>query len=173
MQLTIPFPTYKLREIGGFVLREAHLEVDAKPVLDTPQQVADFWRGVITRSPRFDASVENFAILHLNTRKRLISYRLLGCGTLDTLLVHPREVFRQAILENASGICLVHNHPSGDPTPSEADIKVTRELMRGGQLLKIEVVDHVIIGDPVYDRDQPVSTAGHRSLRALGYFYHG
>jgi DNA repair protein RadC len=87
-------------------------------------------------------------------------------GTLDTILVHPREVFRAAIAANAAGIVLVHNHPSGDPTPSDADIKVTRDLIRAGQLLKIEVVDHVIIGRATAER-----TKDYASLRELGYFY--
>jgi DNA repair protein RadC len=64
---------------------------------------------------------------------------------MDTLLVHPREIFRIAIMVSASAILLAHNHPSGDPMPSEADIKVTRELIRAGQLLKLEVLDHVVI----------------------------
>ena len=85
---------------------------------------------------------------------------------LDTILVHPREVFRAAIAANAAGIILVHNHPSGDPTPSEADIKVTRDLIRAGQLLKIEVVDHVIIGRATASRAKD-----YASLRELGYFY--
>jgi DNA repair protein RadC len=76
----------------------------------------------------------------------------------DTLLVHPREVFRAAIMANAAAVILLHNHPSGDPTPSDADIKVTRDLMRAGQLLKIELLDHIIIGD------------GHVSLKERGYF---
>jgi DNA repair protein RadC len=75
--------------------------------------------------------------------------------------VHAREVFRTAaIIAGASAIVLMHNHPSGEPQPSEADIKVTRDLIRAGQLLKIEVLDHVIVGKP-----------SHSSLRELGYFY--
>ena len=87
-------------------------------------------------------------------------------GTLDTLLVHPREVFRAAIAANAAAVVLAHNHPSGDPTPSEADIKVTRDLIRAGQLLKIDVLDHVIIG-----RATPERPKDYASLRELGYFY--
>ena len=87
-------------------------------------------------------------------------------GTLDTLLVHPREVFKAAIAANAAAVVLAHNHPSGDPTPSEADIKVTRDLIRAGQLLKIEVLDHVIIG-----RATPERPKDYASLRELGYFY--
>jgi DNA repair protein RadC len=87
-------------------------------------------------------------------------------GLLDTLLVHPREVFRAAIMANAAAVILVHNHPSGDPTPSDADIKVTRDLIRAGQLLKIEVVDHVIIGRASEERAKDYS-----SLKELGLFY--
>jgi DNA repair protein RadC len=87
-------------------------------------------------------------------------------GTLDTILVHAREVFAPAITKHASAVILVHNHPSGDPTPSEADIKVTRDLIRAGQLLHIEVLDHVILGQRVEGRDRDWV-----SLRELGYFY--
>ena len=86
-------------------------------------------------------------------------------GTLDTLLVHPREVFKCAIAANAASLVLAHNHPSGDPSPSEADIKVTRDLIRAGQLLKIEVVDHIILGRATAGRAKDYS-----SLRELGYF---
>jgi len=86
---------------------------------------------------------------------------MVSTGTLDTILVHPREAFKIAIALSASAIVLAHNHPSGDPSPSEADIRVTRDLIRAGQLLKIEVLDHVIVG-----------FAGQfTSLRTLGYFY--
>ena len=96
----------------------------------------------------------------LNTRRRVKGHYLVSIGTMDTILVHPREVFRLAIMASASALVLMHNHPSGDATPSEADIKVTRDLIRAGQFLKIEVLDHVIMGEP-----------NHSSLRTLGYFY--
>ena len=80
--------------------------------------------------------------------------------------MHPREVFKSAIAANAHALVLVHNHPSGDPTPSAADIKVTRDLIRAGQLLKIEVVDHVILG-----RATAARAKDYASLRELGYFY--
>jgi DNA repair protein RadC len=96
----------------------------------------------------------------------LIRVAEISDGTLDTLLVHPREVFEKAISAGAAAIVLVHNHPSGDPTPSEADIKVTRDLIRAGQLLKIEVLDHVIIGRATQERPKD-----YVSLRELGYFY--
>ena len=134
---------------------------EESPVLDNPVTVVNFMR----ESNRLK-NVESFQVLLLNTRKRLIRVEEISEGTLDTLLVHPREVFRAAIAGNAAGIVLIHNHPSGDPTPSEADIKVTRDLIRAGQLLKIEVVDHIIIGHASAERAKD-----YCSLRELGYFY--
>jgi DNA repair protein RadC len=131
------------------------------PVLDNPATVVNFMRETNRLK-----NVESFQALLLNTRKRLIRVEEISDGTLDTILVHPREVFRAAITANAAGLVLVHNHPSGDPTPSEADIKVTRDLIRAGQLLKIEVVDHVIIGRATAERAKDYS-----SLRELGYFH--
>ena len=120
---------------------------EESPVLDNPLTVVEFMRE--TNRVK---NVEAFQVLLLNTRKKLIRVEEISEGTLDTILVHPREVFRAAITANAAGIVLVHNHPSGDPAPSEADIKVTRDLIRAGQLLKIEVVDHVIIGHATSSR---------------------
>lgn len=137
---------------------EIHTE---SPVLDTPERIADLLR----EDNRF-YDVEHFQIVLLNTRRKLIQVAGISRGTLDTLLVHPREVFKPAINANASAIVLVHNHPSGDPNPSEADIKVTRDLIRAGHLLKIEVLDHVILGRRTEGRDKD-----YCSLRELGYFY--
>ena len=134
---------------------------EESPVLDNPATVVSFMR----ESNRL-RNVESFQVLLLNTRKRLIRVEDITEGTRDTWLGHPREVFRLAITANAAGILLLHNHPSGDPSPSEADIKVTRDLIRAGQLLKIEVVDHVIIGRATAERAKDYS-----SLRELGHFY--
>ena len=131
------------------------------PVLDNPEAIVR-----LLREQNLVKSVETFQALLLNTRRRLIRVEDISHGTLDTILVHPREVFRSAIAANAAAIVLVHNHPSGDPTPSEADIKVTRDLIRAGQLLKIEVLDHIIIGRATPDRPKD-----YTSLRELGYFY--
>lgn len=126
---------------------------------DTPEKAVEYWQQHIAPHPYFNPECECFVVLILNTRRRVKGHQLLTLGTQDTLLVHAREVFRAAILCAAACIVLAHNHPSGDPTPSEADIKVTRDLIRAGQLLKIEVLDHVILG-----------VGRHASLRALGYF---
>jgi DNA repair protein RadC len=131
------------------------------PLLDTPERVASLLR----EENRF-YEVEHFQVVLLNTRRRLIRVEQVSQGTLDTILVHPREVFKLAIAANASAIVLVHNHPSGDPTPSEADIRVTRDLIRAGQLLKIEILDHVILGQRTQERSRD-----YISLRELGYFH--
>jgi len=132
------------------------------PVLDNPEAVVALLKG-----QNLVKDVETLQVLLLNTRRRLIRVaEEISDGTIDTLLVHPREVFKAAIAANAAAIVLVHNHPSGDPTPSEADIKVTRDLIRAGQLLKIDVLDHVIIGRATTERAKD-----HVSLRELGYFY--
>jgi DNA repair protein RadC len=132
------------------------------PVLDNPENVVR-----LLREMNLVKNVETLQVLLLNTRHRLIRVdQKITEGTLDTLLVHPREVFRSAIAANAAAVVLAHNHPSGDPTPSEADIKVTRDLIRAGQLLKIEVLDHVIIGRATTERQKD-----YVSLRELGHFY--
>ena len=131
------------------------------PMLDSPERVAD-----LLREENRAYEVEVFQVLLLNTRRRLIRVEKISQGTLDTLLVHPREVFKPALSANASAIVLVHNHPSGDPTPSEADIRVTRDLIRAGGVLKIEVLDHVILGCSSQTRARDFV-----SLRELGYFY--
>src|SRR5579859_6145830 len=131
------------------------------PVLDNPENVVR-----LLREKNLVKNVETLQVLLLNTRRRLIRLVEITDGTLDTILVHPREVFKAAIAANAAAVVLAHNHPSGDPTPSEADIKVTRDLIRAGQLLKIEVLDHVIIGHATPERPKD-----YASLRELGYFY--
>jgi DNA repair protein RadC len=131
------------------------------PTLDNPERIAD-----LLREDNRSYEVESFQVVLLNTRRKLIRVEKISQGTLDTILVHPREVFKTAIAANAAALVLAHNHPSGDPTPSEADIKVTRDLIRAGQLLKIEVLDHIIIGRA--SRERPKD---YVSLRELGYFY--
>ena len=134
---------------------------EESPVLDNPENVVR-----LLRARNLVREVETLQVLLLNTRRRLIRVSEVSNGTLDTLLVHAREVFKHAIAANAAAVVLVHNHPSGDPTPSEADIKVTRDLIRAGQLLKIDVLDHVILG-----RATPERPKDYASLRELGYFY--
>ena len=127
---------------------------------ETPDKAADYWHRHIATHPHFNPECECLAVLLLNTRKRIKSHHLVSIATMDTLLVHPREVFRVAIITAASAVIVLHNHPSGESSPSEADIKVTRDLIRPGQLLKLELLDHVLVGHGNFS-----------SLRSLGCFY--
>jgi len=131
------------------------------PALDCPERIADLLR----EENRF-LEVEHFQIVMMNTKNRLIRVEPISKGTLDATLAHPRDVFRPAIMANAASIALVHNHPSGDPTPSEADICITRDLIRAGKLLKIEILDHIILGTKTDTRHRDFV-----SLREMGYFY--
>lgn len=136
-------------------------------VLDNPQTVVDYLKSQLANSQSYRPDTENLIVVFLSSRGLPIGWQVISNGTLDTLLVHAREVFKPAIVMNAAAIVLAHNHPSGDPTPSEADIKVTRDLIRAGQLLKIDLKDHVILGKPPIDG----GTKDWASLRELGYFY--
>lgn len=93
---------------------------------------------------------EYFYIILLDTKNKIIKTEKVSEGILDASIIHPREIFKSAIKSSAARIILVHNHPSGDPTPSEEDIAVTKKLIEVGDLLGIEVIDHVIIGDNSY-----------------------
>jgi DNA repair protein RadC len=145
------------KEYKVIALRECPLP-ESLAFCDTPNRAAEYWRLHVQTNPYFNPECECFVILLLNTRRRVKGHQLLTIGTMDTLLVHPREVFRAAVIASAASVVLMHNHPSGDPTPSQADIRVTSDLVRAGQLMRIEVLDHIVMGRP-----------NHASLRELGY----
>ena len=148
--------SYAPQEIKVVCVREC---VGAE-IVDTPEQAVKYWHNNIPQAPWFDPMKEAFLVFLLNTRKRIMGHNLVALGSLDTCPVSPLHVFRPAITVSAASLILAHNHPSLDPTASEADIKVTRDLVRAGQLLKIEIIDHIIIGGS--DR--------FTSLRQNGYF---
>ena len=121
---------------------------EARPDRDrirAPRDVYERMRLMLRDLPH-----EEFHVLILNTQNEVLRDLQVTRGTLDASLVHPREVFRAAVIESASSIILVHNHPSGDPTPSEEDRAVTDELRSAGRTLGIEVLDHVIVGEGRY-----------------------
>ncbi|GBF34894.1 DNA repair protein RadC [Desulfocucumis palustris] len=90
---------------------------------------------------------EHFGALLLNTKNQVVARETVSIGTLNSSSVHPRELFKNAIRRSAAAIILVHNHPSGDPTPSREDIEVTRRLHEAGEIVGIEILDHIVIGD--------------------------
>jgi len=124
---------------------EGYSEASEKPLLKTPEDVADLVRRRLKGKKK-----EHFLAILLDTRSRLIKVSEISVGSLDASIVHPREVFREVISASAASVIFVHNHPSGDPTASEDDIKLTKRLAEAGEIMGIEVLDHIIIGDKKY-----------------------
>lgn len=113
-------------------------------VIRKPSDASDVIQAVLNLN---DEAVEKFGILTLNTKNKVVGVHVLSIGTLSAAMVHPRNVFQAAILNNAASIVLFHNHPSGDPTPSNEDIGMTKRICEAGELMGIEVLDHIITGD--------------------------
>lgn len=141
-----------LKIVYAAAIRLVRSEVAARPVLSNWQALLDYLRADMAHS-----GVERFRVLHLDTRNVLIRDEAMSKGTIDQAPVYVREVVKRALEVGSASLILVHNHPSGDPSPSRADIDVTRAIVEAGKLLQITVHDHIIIG-----------AAGHTSLRAKG-----
>jgi DNA repair protein RadC len=124
---------------------EGRLEADSKPLVKTPEDVASLMGSRLKRKKK-----EYFLALLLDTRSHLIKVSEISIGSLDASIVHPREAFKEAIAASAASVIFVHNHPSGDPEPSEDDIKLTKRLAEAGEIVGIDVLDHVIITDKKY-----------------------
>lgn len=124
-----------------------------RPVVSTPEDVVALCGTQLRGLDR-----EHFWALALSTKNRLLRTIEVSVGSLNTSIVHPRELFKEAVRISAASIVVVHNHPSGDPTPSAADIQLTRRLARAGEVLGIELLDHVVLGDG----------GTHASLRHMG-----
>ena len=133
-------------------LRLLKSEVKERPVLGSWQALLDYLHADMAHNP-----VERVRVLFLNARNMLIHDEQMSEGSVDEAAVHVREVIRRALDYHATAIILVHNHPSGDPSPSQQDIKLTREIVEAARHLRISVHDHIIIG-----------SGGHSSMRAMG-----
>jgi DNA repair protein RadC len=96
------------------------------------------------------AAQEEFLLLCLNTKNQVIKEVCVSIGSLNQSAVHPREVFKEAIRESAHAVLFIHNHPSGDPRPSDADVNLTKSLKKAGEMLNIHLLDHIIVGDHNY-----------------------
>ena len=141
-----------LKSVALAARRMARSEVSQKPVLGSWQALLDYLTIDMAH-----LTIERVRVLYLNTQNRLILDHHVGDGSVDEAAIHPREVIRRGLDIGATALILVHNHPSGNPQPSRADIQITTRIAEAGRLLGITVHDHVIIG-----RD------GHVSLRAKG-----
>jgi len=124
---------------------EGYSEAGEKPVVKTPEDVAGLVKSRLKGKKK-----EHFLALLLDTRNQLIKVAEISVGSLDTSIVHPREVFKEAISASAASVIFVHNHPSGDPEASEDDIKLTKRLAQTGEIVGIDVLDHIIICDKKY-----------------------
>lgn len=140
----------KIAEATALRLLETRME--GRPVLSSWDALGDYLQAAMSHSP-----VEEVRVLFLNTKNMLIANEAMWRGSVDEASMHVREVMKRAIAHGATAIIIVHNHPSGDPTPSQADVKLTRELVEAGRHMKIAVHDHVIVG-----------SQGRTSLRAMG-----
>jgi DNA repair protein RadC len=163
---SIALPQAKIQTSSGpaefKIVRLRDCPVD-NPRIETPAEVADFWRKHVVSAPWFKDYKECLCVFLLNVRRKLIGFELVSQGTKDICLMHPSEVLRPAAIKNAAAIIIAHNHPSGDPMPSEGDIQATRSLIQAGLHLKIEFLDSIIIGDARRKNS-------FVSLRGLGYF---
>jgi DNA repair protein RadC len=128
--------------------------------LDQPEKVVEYLRSAFDENPLQEA----FYCVYLDRKNHPLGRHLISLGTISSTLVAPREVFRGAILAGASALIVAHNHPSGDPSPSTADIRVTRVLKEASRIIEIELIDHVIVGDVNSD---PLHL-GYYSFRASG-----
>ena len=133
-------------------LRLLETRVEGRPVLSSWEALGDYLQAAMAHSP-----VEQVRVLFLNAKNMLIANEAMWTGSVDEAAVHVREVIARAIALGATALIIVHNHPSGDPTPSQADIRLTRDLIDAGKHMKIAVHDHVIVG-----------AQGRSSLRSLG-----
>src|SRR5947207_3580690 len=142
--MSIPNPT-RPYTIPGFriaLVREPGVKLAERPQVRVAADAAPLVAQYIGDSDR-----EVFAVALLTVRHRVLGLHTVSVGCLTSSLVHPREVFKPAILASSAALLLAHNHPSGDPEPSAEDIALTRRLIAGGQLLGIEILDHLILGE--------------------------
>ena len=124
---------------------EGYSEAGEKPIVKVPEDVVGLVKGRLSGKKK-----EYFLALLLDTRNRLIKVSEISVGSLDASIVHPREVFKEAISASAASVIFTHNHPSGDPEASEDDIKLTKQLAQAGEIVGIDVLDHIIVCDKKY-----------------------
>jgi DNA repair protein RadC len=127
--------------------------------IQKPDAVVEIWRESVETAQWFDTEKEAFIVFLLDMKNRVKAWNLVSLGTLNSSLVCPREVFRAACVSSAASVIVAHNHPSGDPTPSADDLRVTQQLIAAGKVLGIPVLDHIILGS------EAVTPPGYVSLR--------
>lgn len=129
---------------------------------DTPENLLRFWREVIATQPDHEPDKESVVVVMLNARLRPHAWHRVALGTVNECGAHPREILRPVVAAGAYGFALMHNHPSGDPSPSRADEAITRRINEAATLMQVRLVDHVIVGEPAPGRSP------HFSFREAG-----
>jgi DNA repair protein RadC len=129
------------------VIKENSGRYDVSKKIQSPEDVFEIVQKVIKAS---EYAEENLWLITLNTKNDITGIFTVSTGSLNSSIVHPREVFKRAVLQNAASIIICHNHPSGDPAPSKEDINITKRLKEAGDLIGIKLLDHLIIGDNSY-----------------------
>ena len=123
-------------------------------MMNQPSLCVNYWQQTISRQDWFDGNKEHLVVLMLNAKHALTGYSLVSIGIVNEALAHPREIFRPAIVSGAFAIVMMHNHPSGYPTPSQADHVLTKVIAEAGRMLQVPLVDHIIVGgsldSPIY-----------------------
>ena len=135
---------YRIPAFRLSLVRESTETADKKCITG-PRDCFEILRSYLEGSYR-----EHFVIFMLDTKNRIIGLNTVSVGDMSSSICHPRETFKAAIIAGAASIILGHNHPSGDPTPSADDVGVTKRLMQAGEILGIDVLDHIVIGDGVF-----------------------
>ena len=130
---------FAVKELARRLMRRESRSIE---VIHGPEDAAHFAMPYFRQEQK-----EHFAILMLNTKNHILGLQDISIGSLTASVVHPREVFETAIRHHSAAIILLHNHPSGDPTPSNEDISVTRRLVKAGEIMDVRVLDHIILGD--------------------------
>ena len=120
--------------------------------LDNPDKSYDVWQSVVATAPDHEPDKESLVVFLLDTRLRPYAWHRVSLGTVSDTSAHPREILRPVIAGNAHGFVIMHNHPSGDPSPSRADELVTRRIVEAAQLMQVQFLDHAIIGRPAPGR---------------------
>ena len=154
-----PVKALQLLTVMEIARRIREQDKDVEPILDTPAAVYQYFQDIL---PGID--VEKCWVLCLNTRHRLKRCVELTTGTMQSTLIHPREIFRQVFRFKATAVLIVHNHPGGDPEPSRSDFNATRQIVEAAKVLEVDFVDHIVLGSPEHDR----AGQGWFSFRSAG-----
>ena len=142
--ITKRFPKGSTHRITVTTVRETPCDILA----DDPEKLLRYWHEVIATQPDHEPDKETVIVVMLTTRLRPFAWHRVSLGTVSESSAHPREVFRPVIAAGAYACAMMHNHPSGDPTPSRADELITRRMIEAGTLLQVPLIEHLIVGEP-------------------------